>query len=222
METREASTRSTILIVETHPVCRFALSSLVERAPDLSLAAAVSTGAEALALEIKPDLAVIDYVLSDRSGISLLEELRKRDPEMRGVILSTCDQSAEVVRAIRAGARGYVLKSDPVEETLRAIRRAMGGGLHVSGQLSAPYLRPVFENAVAGNSPVVEILSQRELEVLHLLGFGLSTRQIGSELGISVKTVQSHIEHLRRKLDLGDTQALSDFALCWAQEKAEN
>jgi DNA-binding NarL/FixJ family response regulator len=208
-----------LLIVDDHPVLRRGLIALIECEADLAVRAAVGTRAAALAFmrESQPDLVVVDLALGDEDGLDLVKEIKIRYPKVPSLVLSMHDETVYAERALRAGALGYVTKNQLDETVLKAIRLVLAGETYMSEALQ----RRLAERYVGGQtletaSPI-HLLSDRELEVFRLVGQGRSTRQIAGTLSRSVKTIESHLEHIKNKLGLGSAAELAQRATQWVE-----
>lgn len=211
--------RKTILIVDDHPVLRRGLAALIESEPDLAVHGAVATRQAALAaLRVsEPDLVMVDLVLADGDGLDLIKEIRTRHPQVPSLVLSMHDESAYAERALSAGARGYVAKQQLDDAVLIAIRRVLAGGTYMSDALG----RRLAEKYVGGRTlktgSSLNSLSDRELHVFRLIGEGRTTRQIAQALTRSVKTIESHREHIKNKLALRSAAELARCAARWVE-----
>jgi DNA-binding NarL/FixJ family response regulator len=211
---------SRILIVDDHPLVCAGLRSMVEAEADLTLCGEVGTVREAFdtACKARPDLAVIDLSLSDGSGIELIKRLKGQMPGLKMLVCSMYDEQLYAERAISAGAQGYVNKHEGLEEILRAIHQVLAGRVYLS--------EPMVERVVNGFAKTrdtgragVDDLTDRELEVFSLIGQGLSTSKIAEQLHLSVKTVETHREKIKRKLQLPNGSQLVRFAVEWHIEQ---
>ncbi len=207
----------TILIVDDHPVLRRGLSALIENEADLAVFGEVATYQAALEVlrDRQPDLAIVDIALEGRDGLELIKELKTRHPKIPTMVLSMYDESVYAERSLSAGAKGYVTKQEFDENVLLAIRRVLDGELHMSAplqrRLAAKY---VFGKSLALDSPI-NALSARELQVFRMIGEGQSTRQIAETLCLSIKTIESHVEHIKDKLSLSSAVELAHYATEW-------
>ena len=191
---------------------------LIQRQPDLECSGGVGTYAatpKAL-LEHKPHLVTVDIRLGDGNGMDLLKFIKDEHPSVLTLVISQCDESLYAERALKAGARGYLMKERATEEVLSAIRTVLTGGLFVS-----PKIATLALNKMIGASPLdrkhnaIQTLTDRELYVLQLLGAGLSSRKTAAKLCLSVKTVESHRENIKRKLGIATAPELVRFATEW-------
>jgi DNA-binding NarL/FixJ family response regulator len=211
--------RKAILIVDDHPMLRRGLAALIESESDLVVCGEVASCAAALDAirEHSPDLVMVDLSLEGSDGLDLIKEMKARHPEIPTLVLSMYDEAVYGERALRAGAWGYVTKQQLDDTVLLAIRRLLGGEMYLSGKLerrlAAKYLG---ERTVIAESPL-QALSDRELQVFRLIGQGRGTRQIAETLHLSIKTVESHREHIKQKLRLESATELAHRATQWVE-----
>ena len=193
---------------------RRGLTALIESEPDLKVCGQASTAQEALRAmaQAAPDLAIVDLGLKGPDGLHLIRAMKESHPALPALVLSMFDESEHAERAFRAGARGYVSKTQMEGAVLTAIRRVLDGELYMSAALGTHFA----EKFLSGQAPSIDsplaVLSDRELEVLRLIGVGQTMRQIAQYLHLSVKTIESHREHLKHKLTLESGAALLRYA----------
>jgi DNA-binding NarL/FixJ family response regulator len=209
-----------VLLIDDHPIVRQGLSQLINQEPDLHVSAEAASAREALdSLEkSRPDVAIVDISLEDRSGIELIKDLRNRDPELPILALSMHDEALYAERALRAGAKGYIMKQEATEQVMNAIRKVLEGQIYVSERMASRLLDQ-FVGAKPGEdeSPLGR-LSDRELEIFSMIGRGLGTREIANKLFLSIKTVEAHREHIKEKLKLKSGTELMRMAVQYALE----
>lgn len=214
----EVKKKLRILLVDDHPIVRQGLATFLNQEADLSVAGEAESAPEAVhKLEREPfDLAVIDVSLQSSNGIELVKTIRARGIGVPVLVLSMHDEALYAERAVRAGANGYVMKSAPSETILRAMRAVIRGDLFVSDEIAGKLLRkcmhPVDDESKAGE---IATLSDRELEVLELIGLGNSVKDIAEKLHIGTKTVETHRSHIRQKLGLTNGSAVIRRAVLW-------
>ena len=204
-----------VLIVDDHPVLRQGLMQVIDDEPDMVVCGEAEDADAALEeLEsAKPDLAVVDLSLNGRSGLELVHDMKARRPSTAVLVYSMYDEALYAERAIRAGASGYVMKRESIDEVLAAIRQITRGHVYLSPAASTRMVhRAVDGRAVCPRSALHE-LSDRELEIFHLLGQGLSARQISEKLYRSIKTVESHRENIKSKLGVKTSGELLRYAV---------
>jgi DNA-binding NarL/FixJ family response regulator len=213
-----------IYLVDDHPLVRESLTSLINRQPDLVVSGEADEPARALReiTAAPPDVAIVDISLKVGSGLELIKSLRARLPRLHVIVLSMHDERLYAERAIRAGARGYVMKRESTKRIVAAIRQVMQGRLCVSESIAASFAeRFVGSNPALGESPV-EGLSDRELEVFVMLGRGLETRQVAEALNISIKTVQAYCARIKQKLNIASATELLREAIRWQEKQPSN
>jgi DNA-binding NarL/FixJ family response regulator len=210
-----------VLIVDDHPMMRLGLRQFLTQEPDLSVCGELSNAAAALtAIErLKPDLVLLDIALEGRSGLDLLKDLRGRFPRIPILVHSMHDEAIFAERVLRGGARGYLMKQESGEKLVAAVRHVLRGEIYVSERLRMQKPKTARKRARAGETPIGR-LSDREFEVFRLIGRGHINREIARELHISLKTVDAHREHIKRKRGLTNSTALNLMAVRWESEQA--
>ncbi|MEX1366290.1 MAG: response regulator transcription factor [Nannocystaceae bacterium] len=211
-----------VLIVDDHPLVRQGLTSLINRSDDLQVIGQAPSGPEALKLmeEREPQVAVVDLSLAGGSGIDLLKEIGKRHPSVISLVLTMHDELFYAERALRAGARGYVMKGEETDEVLEAIREVLKGEVYVSKHLQSVLVQRAADPGPNAPSSAVESLSDRELEVFELVGRGQPTREIAKQLSVSVKTVETHRHRIKEKLGLSSGTQMVRYAIRWVERQA--
>lgn len=212
---------SRIMIVDDHALVRHGLSQLISCEADLEVCAQAATVDEALEqLATNPDLIVVDISLKDGNGIELIKQIKSKDEDMKMLVSSMHDESLFAERALHAGARGYINKQESTEKVIDAIRHVLGGHIYLSPRMTDRLLHGVVEGQKMPETSSIEKLSDRELQVFELIGRGLSTRQIANQLELSIKTIETHREHIKSKLNLKNGAELSRHAVRWVLESA--
>ena len=194
---------------------RRGLASLIESEPDLAVCGQAGSSEAALqaAQQSQPDLLIVYLALGENDGLDLVKELKRRHPGIPALVLSMHDEAVYAERSLRAGARGYVTKQQLDETVLVAIRRLLAGETYMSGTVGERLAaRFVAGRTIATDSPL-EVLSDRELQVFRLIGQGRSTRQIAATLHLSIKTIETHREHIKQKLNLQSSNDLLRYAI---------
>jgi DNA-binding NarL/FixJ family response regulator len=217
----ESSTAVTrILIVDDHPLVREGLIGLLAAQSDFVVCGEASGVAEArqLVASTRPDVAIIDLTLSDGTGIELIKDLRTRCPAVKLLVLSMHDESLYAERALRAGAVGYVSKHEASRTIVQAVRTILTGKLYLSPNLTELVVQRAFVAGADLSRPAVDRLTEREREVFELIGQGLSSRQIAVKLDVSPKTIETHREHIKEKLELTTSTELTRYAVQWVLE----
>jgi DNA-binding NarL/FixJ family response regulator len=218
----QAVKRRTILLVDDHPIVLEGLKQLIDQQPDLRVCGELSDGRAAMATveRLGPDLAIVDLSLKAVNGLDVIKALKAERPELPVLALSMHDEMLYAERALRAGASGYVMKQEATKNLLGAVRRILEGGIYLSENMTAKLLQRVANTKSAGAASVLEQLSDRELEVFRLIGEGASTRRIAEMLKLSIKTIESHRENIKRKLNLQDAAELVQCAVTWVHDSA--
>lgn len=204
-----------IFILDDHPITRVGVRELIESQPDLTVCGE-STGAEGVLAELRnsePDLVVLDLGLPGSSGMALLKNILSARPKTTILIYSMQDPHLFAPRAVKAGAKGYVEKAAEPDEILTAIRSVLAGQTYLCRAATEAWVG----HAGTGEEPVTT-LTDRELEVLTFIGQGKSTREIADACNLSVKTVETHRDKLKRKLNIASTPELVRYAVQWALE----
>lgn len=215
--------KNKVLLIDDHPLVRVGLAQLINQEPDLTVVGEAGDAQEAMSLidALKPDILLVDISLSGMDGLELIKHIRSRFPQMPMLMLSMHDENIYAERALRAGARGYIMKQDAPEQVIKGIRAALRGDNFLSENMSSRILKKFLEGGAKGGGSPVECLSDRELEVFRLIGKWRGTRQIAQDLSLSVKTIETHYAHIKKKLNLRSADELTQFAVQWTQD-AEN
>jgi DNA-binding NarL/FixJ family response regulator len=217
------SDKKRILLVDDHPILRQGLANVLNLQPNLAVCGEADdpAGAIAEAERLRPDLAIVDLSLRTGDGIELIKDFRLRFPRLLTLVLSMHDETLYAERALRAGARGYVMKQERPDRLLLAINRVLLGQIYVSDQV-ADHAVQKMAGGSASDAPTlktvgayVETLTDRELQIFRLIGRGLGTRLIAENLHLSRKTVETHREHIKAKLSLKDGSELIQRAIQW-------
>jgi len=195
---------------------------LIEQRSRFEICGDVDNAPEAvdLARRFSPELAVVDITLKSTNGIELTKALRAQSPELRILVVSMHDEEVYAERALRAGAMGYLMKHEASEMLVTALERILAGDIYVSDRLKEKMLHRFLNHSTEKVISLSELLSDRELEVLELIGNGYGTRAIAEQLGLSVKTIDSYREHLKLKLNLGTSSELVRYAIQWSKSQA--
>jgi DNA-binding NarL/FixJ family response regulator len=219
----DSQAKRKIFLVDDHPIVQQALADMLNHETDLEVCGITKDARSALDLihKFHPDLVILDLALRGANGIELLKDIRVHYPKQLVLMLSMHDESVYALRALRAGAAGYIMKAEATEKLLGAIRLVLEGGVYLSERMQKQVLGRMGSSNVEQPSHPLDHLSDRELEVLRLLGQALSTRQIANELHLSVKTIESHRAHLKEKLNLKTGVDLIQYALRLQRERFE-
>jgi DNA-binding NarL/FixJ family response regulator len=218
-----STTTKRILVVDDHPILRRGVTALIADEHDMFVCGEAETAPGALEVmrTCKPDLALIDVSMPGTNGIELIKLMLAEQPRLAILMLSMHDESLYALRALRAGAKGYVMKSEAMGSVIGAIREVLNGGIYVSPRFSERLVFKAIQSLDGGMGSPVDQLSDREIEVLRLLGRGFATREVASELNLSIKTIETHRAHIKEKLGFKDAGEMIRFAIDWvAQEEA--
>jgi DNA-binding NarL/FixJ family response regulator len=223
IETAAQAARRRILLVDDHPMTREGLAAIINRQADLEVCCEAGDPAEAMLTlsKLKPDLMVTDMTMPGRSGIEFIKDVHTLLPDLPILVLSMHDEMLYAERALRAGARGYLMKDAGSAKVLEVIRAVLSGQSYVSPQMSARLLDAVTGRRPRGSNSPIEKLSDREFEVFRLLGSGKSTKDVAEALHLSPKTVDVHRSRIKEKLQLKDAASLIHHAVRWVETQAE-
>jgi len=212
-----------IVVVDDHPLMRKGLVMSLEVESDINVCGQASNAEDAIGtVETEdPDLVIVDISLPGMSGLELIKQIHAIRPAMKTLVVSRHDEALYAERAIRAGAKGYVMKLEAPDVMVKAVRRVMNGGIYVSDEINERLLLGMAAgHEMLAQSPL-EVLSDRELEVFELTGRGYGTRDIAERLHLSVKTVESYRARIKTKLNLNSAAELMQHAVQWVEgEKA--
>ena len=216
-QTLSAERKRRVLLVDDHPIVRQGLSEMVNHEDDLTVCATAEDMNQALDQieQLKPDLVVLDISLKGCNGIELLKDIKSRHPKLVVLMLSMHDETLYALRALRAGAAGYVMKQEPAEVVVASMRRVLNGEIALSENVEKRMMKQLVGGRAARTGSPLEDLSDRELEVFRLIGKGSSTRNIAEELHLSIKTIESHRTHIKQKLNLKNAVELVQHAIHW-------
>lgn len=200
--------KTRVLVIDDHPVVREGLSGMLAGQPDFEVVGQGSDGFQAVSMnaELRPDVILMDLRMPGMDGVSAIQEIKSRLPETNILVLTTYDSDADIVRAVEAGATGYLLKDTPREELFRAVRSAARGESVLAPAVAARLMTRM-------RAPAEENLTAREIEVLELVSKGNSNKQVGRALHISTATVKTHLIHIFDKLGVKDRTSAVTVAL---------
>jgi DNA-binding NarL/FixJ family response regulator len=217
----QPSTRvARILLVDDHPLIREGLARLISRQQDMEVCAEATNAHEALqvAAAHKPEVAIIDLTLGEDDGMDLVKDFRIRFPDIKPLVLSVHDENFYAERALRAGAVGYIMKQERLQTVVEAIRKALQGEVYLSPHMTARTMRLYSGRARPEDTSPIDALSDRAFQIFRLIGEGLGPTDIARRLHISVKTVETHREHIKTKLNIDDATMLRQCAIQWVQK----
>src|ERR1043166_426833 len=210
------------LILDDHPMMREGLSQLINHSLGLTVCGEAGSGREALDLigKLKPDLVLADISLPDTNGLDMVKNIRAMFPGTSVLVISMHDESMYAERVLRAGGRGYIMKQEGGRKILEAIQRVLSGQVYVSEKMSATLLGALSGQSGDGKTPIAQ-LSDREFEIFQLMGQGKGTRAIASQLGLSVKTVETHRAAIKTKLKVQTATELVHYAVRWVETEGK-
>jgi DNA-binding NarL/FixJ family response regulator len=206
-----------IVIVDDHPLFRKGLEELIQSDDSFAVCGEAGNAAEAMDVirKLSPELAIVDLSLPGANGIELIKNIRAEFPKLPVLVLSMHDESLYALRALRAGADGYVMKHEAMANVIQAIHEVFNGRPYLSPAMAAQVITKFAHHDAEGETDAVARLSDRELEILELIGKGHEVRQIAKLLHLSPKTVETHRAHIKDKLDLKNSREVARFALQW-------
>jgi len=213
--------KTTVFLVDDHPLVREWLTHLIHQQSDLIVCGEAETAPAALLAinSLKPDVAIVDISLTEGSGIELIKGIKAAQARVAVIVLSMHDERLYAERALRAGARGYIMKRETAGKIIAAIRQVLEGKLYVSEALAALLAEKFVDGQTTMASPV-EQLSDREFEVFQFLGQGYDTRRIAESLHVSMKTVQAYCARIKEKLKLANATELLREAIRWQESRS--
>ncbi len=220
---RPGEPKAKVLLVEDQAVVRLGIAQLISQQPDLVVCAQVEDAPEAIGAVAAsaPDVAVVDLTLKTSDGLELVKNLKAQYPKLPTLVLSGHSESIYAELSLRAGAKGYVMKNEPLSHILTAIRRVLSGGVYLSELMTAKMLQQQAGDQTAITNSPLQRLTDRERQVLHLIGQWQSTRQIAQALHLSIKTVEHYREKIKEKLNLASASELVQFAVRWTQRPGQ-
>jgi DNA-binding NarL/FixJ family response regulator len=206
-----------VLIVDDHPIVRQGLRRLIDQEVDLTVCGEADNARDAKAAiqELRPDAVIVDISLKQGDGIEVVKDARARDAHLPILVLSMHDETIYAERLLAAGATGYIMKQAASDQFLTALRRVLGGSIYVSDVVGSTMIQKFAAGGSYVSANPIDQLSNRELQILQMIGRGLSTREAAEALNLSVKTVESHRQRIKRKLNLATGSQLVQYAVNW-------
>ena len=210
-----------IVIVDDHPLFRKGLQELIHSDGSFAVCGEAGSASEAMEVirKLHPDLTIVDLSLPGANGIELIKNIRAEFPKLPILVLSMHDESLYALRSMRAGADGYVMKHEAMANVVHAVHEVFNGRPYLSPAMAAQVITKFAHRQAEGEVDAVERLSDRELEILELIGKGNEVRQIAKLLHLSPKTVETHRAHIKDTLDLKNSREVARFALQWLQAR---
>jgi len=210
-----------VLIIDDHPVFRHGITAMINAEPDLEVCGEAGSAPAALEAmrRLQPNVVLVDISLPGTNGIELLKSIKAESPKLPMLVVSMHDESLYALRALRAGALGYVMKAEALDSILTAIRKVLMGEPYLSPKFSERLVFKAIRSIDEGLGSPVDKLSDRELEVLNLMGRGFGAQDIANELHLSVKTIETHLAHIKEKRDFHDSKEMVRFAIEWVAQQ---
>ena len=210
-----------IVIVDDHPLFRKGLEQLIHSEGTFAVCGEAGNAAEAMDVirELDPDLAIVDLSLPGANGIELIKNIRAEFLKLPILVLSMHDESLYALRALRAGAEGYVMKHEAMANVIQAIHEVFSGRPYLSPAMASQIITKFAQGPSKGEVDATERLSDRELEILELIGKGIEVPQIAKTLHLSPKTVETHRAHIKEKLNLANARQVARFAVQWVSAR---
>jgi len=213
--------KTQVFIVDDHPVVRDGLTTIINHEQDLNVCGEAEDAYQALktVTESKPDVVIVDISLKNSDGIELTKSIKSGYPKLPVIVLSVRDESVYAERALRAGARAYLMKDAASENIIKAIRTVLNGEIYVSNEISKKFLHKIAGDKAGTTKTPIENLSNREFEIFRLVAQGYKASQIAKKLRLSVKTVETYRGRLKEKLNLDSATELLQYAIKWAKSQ---
>ena len=215
-----AENRKRVFLVDDHPVLRKGLARLIDSKSGFSVCGEASTAVDAMVAirELKPDLVVVDIGLPGASGIELTKTIRSELPNIPVLILSMHEEALYATRALRAGATGYIVKQDAIDNIATALQDTLNGKRYLSPTIAEQFQQNGGDEQLRSSHDLVDLLTDRELEIFELIGKGRDVREISKALNVSPKTVETHRTNIKEKLKLKNSRQVARVALQWFTE----
>jgi DNA-binding NarL/FixJ family response regulator len=214
-------TKGRVVIVDDHPLVRERLSQLINHELDMEVCGEAEDATEAIEIirRTTPGLVIVDITLKDSSGVELIKAIKALPFPAPVLVLSMHDESLYAERALRAGASGYITKHQPAGDVLLAARRVLAGEIYLSDKMTSGFLKSLATSGVKSIPRPVDRLTDRELEVLNLIGRGRTTREIAETLKLGVATVDTYRARIKEKMNFRNANELQHYAIRWVRER---
>jgi len=212
------------IIVDDHPIFRHGLATLIQTNDNYHVSAEANSVEEVLEIlkASTPDIIIVDITLNNQNGLDLVLKLQHHEPKIPILVVSMHDEEVYAERSIQTGALGYVMKHSPPEVIMEAIHTVLKGHIYLSKSIQQKILEARFSQPQGGHTPMIESLSQREMEILQYIGQGFGASEIAEVLTLSVKTIHTYRDHLKQKLQIDSSQELRKFAIKWNHSMISN
>jgi DNA-binding NarL/FixJ family response regulator len=214
-------TKGRVVIVDDHPLVRERLAQLINHELDMEVCGEAEDAAEAIEVirSTTPGLAIVDITLKDSSGVELIKAIKALPFSVPVLVLSMHDEALYAERALRAGASGYITKHQPAGDVLLAARRVLAGEIYLSEKMTSGFLKSLTTSGIKSIPRPIDRLTDRELEVLGLIGRGRTTREIAEALKLGVATVDTYRARIKEKMNFRNANELQHFAIRWVRER---
>ena len=213
----ENNGKTKILVVDDHPIVRRGLMELINHEKDLFVCGQAEDAHQAMKgiRTLTPDMVIVDISLKEKNGMELIKDIKVQYPDLPVLALSMHDESLYAERALRAGAKGYIMKQEGTEKLITAIHKVLSGQVFINDKIAAKIVHKLVGSGTGVSVSSTDRLSDRELEVFLLIGRGFGTRQISEQLHLSIKTIETYRSHIKEKLNLSDSTELLRYAIQW-------
>jgi DNA-binding NarL/FixJ family response regulator len=213
--------RLKILIVDDHPVVQEGLAHAINTSQDLCVCGGAESSAQALQAitQLAPDVVIVDIALGEEDGLDLIRQINQRCADLPILAMSMHDETLYAERALRAGAGGYVMKQETMPRIIAAVRRVLGGDIYVSEKMASRMVGKLIKRSGMTPASPMETLSDRQFEVFNHIANGTGPSEIAAKMGVSVKTVETHREQIKKKLGLKNGAELLRFSMQWATQQ---
>ncbi|PKD44039.1 response regulator [Rhodohalobacter barkolensis] len=210
-----------ILIVDDHPMMRRGLTDTLESEPGFEVVLQLERAEQVLDVmdDYELDLMIIDVSLPGMNGIELVKNVIFQKPDQKILVISRHEESLYAERALRAGAKGYIMKFEPSDVLLKAVKKVIGGGIYVSEELNEKLLMNAMHGKKDPEASTVDLLSDRELEVFELIGHGKSSTEIAEQLHLAAKTVETYRSRIKEKMDFKNSTEMIFHAVKWVENE---
>ena len=207
-----------VMVVDDHPIVRQGLTQLINQEKDIEVCCEAESLPDALETvgACNPDIAIVDIALGQSNGVRLIELMSQQHPNIPVLALSMHDESLYAERCLKAGAKGYIMKKEAPENVIVALKKILKGEIYISDVLSSKLLHKFIVKDHGDDRSPIDRLSNRELEVYEYIGKGLKTREIAERLNLSIKTIETYIDHIKKKLKFRDSRDLLMHAVQWS------
>jgi DNA-binding NarL/FixJ family response regulator len=215
------SFKKKIIIIDDHPMMRKGLFNTLETVPGYEVVAQFEKAEDAIQEihRIQPDLIIVDISLPGMNGIELVKNVTFQNPDQKMLIVSRHEESFYAERALKAGAKGYVMKFEPSEVLLKAVKKVFAGGIYVSEEIGEKLLKSAMSGKKPSLDSPVDILSDREIEVFELIGRGKTSNEIADQLHLAKKTIETYRSRIKEKMDFKNSTELVIHALKWVENE---